>query len=109
MSGKRPHRYFRADGLHGFDVVCIDNGHIPAAFDPCLIRKGRKVINGAGILFEHTVDGDMVVSSHLHGAPLIEQAAFCAILAKMLQKSGDRILRHPDTGVVFADKGAVIF
>ena len=51
----------------------------------------------------------MVVSSHLHGAPLIEQAAFCAILAKMLQKSGDRILRHPDTGVVFADKGAVIF
>ena len=46
----------------------------------------------------------MVVVCHLHSPPLIGKAALCPILAKMLKEGGDRILRHLNTGIVFATK-----
>ena len=69
-------KYLRADRFHGFDVVGIDNGNVPAALDSGFVRESRKILDGTGVLFEHPVDCHMVISCDPHGSFLVNNRRF---------------------------------
>ena len=84
--------HFRTDRFHELNVIGIQDGHITAALDPCLIGKIRQVVHPAGVLLQSTVNSDMVVFCHLCKTALIEHFSLGAILSDPLKEAADGVL-----------------
>ena len=67
-----------------------------------------KVVDGARILLQRSVDGDMVLRSGSGDPPVVELLAPLAILADLLQQARDRIGGKRNAGIELADERLLV-
>ena len=88
--------------FHPFDVVSIQDGYLADAAHSCLTGVCGQVIDLAVILFQHSVDGDVMVGCSCLHPQLVELSPPGSVHSDPLKQTADGIPGHGCAGIILA-------